>query len=59
MFVAKHIELSDNFKIRDEKAFKRITGRLLKLFFPNKEYSREELNKVADIALEFRQRVRD
>jgi len=57
--VGKHVELSENFKIRDEKSFKRITSALIKLLFPNKSFDRGELKLVADIALEFRQRVRD
>jgi len=57
--VGKHVELSENFKIRDEKSFKRITSALIKLLFPNKTFDRGELKLVADIALEFRQRVRD
>lgn len=57
--VGKHVELSENFKIRDEKGFKRITSALIKILFPNKSFSTSELKLVADVALEFRQRVRD
>jgi len=57
--VGKHVELSENFKIRDEKSFKRITSALIKLLFPSKSFNKNELKLVADIALELRQRVRD
>lgn len=57
--VDKHVELSDNFKIRDEKSFKRITSALIKLLFPDKSFSPDELKLVAGVALEFRQRIRD
>jgi len=57
--VGKYFELSDNFKIRGEKAFKRITSGLIKLLFPDRAFDKSELELVARIALEARQRVRD
>jgi len=57
--VSQHVEFSDNFKIRDEKSIKRIMSGLLKLLFPNKEFDKEDLKKIAEIALEYRQRIRD
>jgi len=57
--ISQHVELSDNFKIRDEKSLKRVTSGLLKLLFPNKEFDREELKRVVELALEYRQRIRD
>lgn len=57
--VGKHVELSENFKTRDEKSFKRLTSALIKLLFPNKSFDRSEFRLVADIALELRQRIRD
>jgi ATP-dependent Lon protease len=57
--VSQHFELSENFKIRDEKAFKRIMSALIKLLFPNKSFGKDELMQIADTALESRQRVRD
>ena len=57
--VSQHVELSDNFKIRDEKSFKRVAGGLLKLLFPNKQFDNNEHKVVIDMALEYRQRVRD
>ncbi|ABP51073.1 MULTISPECIES: BREX system Lon protease-like protein BrxL [Pyrobaculum] len=57
--VGRHVELSENFKIRDEKSFKRITSGLLKLLFPDKTFDKKELKTIAEFALEMRQRVRD
>ena len=57
--VSRHVELSENFKLRDEKGFKRILSALIKLLFPNKVFDRGELELVANLALEYRQRVRD
>ena len=59
LLVSQHVEFSDNFKIRDEKSIKRIMSGLLKLLFPNKEFDKEDLKKIAEIALEYRQRIRD
>ena len=57
--VPQHVELLDNCKIRDEKSFKRVAGGLLKLLFPNKQFDNNELKLVIDMALEYRQCVRD
>jgi ATP-dependent Lon protease len=57
--VSQHVELSDNFKIRDEKSMKRIASGLLKLLFPNKTFDKKELEMIVNIALEYRQRIRD
>jgi ATP-dependent Lon protease len=57
--VSQHVELSDNFKIRDEKGMKRIASGLLKLLFPNKTFDKKELEIIVNIALEYRQRIRD
>jgi ATP-dependent Lon protease len=57
--VSQHVELSDNFKIRDEKSVKRIASGLLKLLFPNKTFDKKELEMIVNIALEYRQRIRD
>ncbi len=59
LFVDKSIDFSENFKIRDEKSFKKISSALIKLLFPNKTYNEQELQLIANIALELRQRVRD
>jgi ATP-dependent Lon protease len=57
--VSQHVELSDNFKIRDEKSVKRIASGLLKLLFPNKTFDKKELEMIVNTALEYRQRIRD
>jgi ATP-dependent Lon protease len=57
--VSRHIELSDNFKIRDEKSVKRVVSGLIKLLFPDGSLNPAELRIVIDIAVEYRQRVRD
>jgi len=57
--VGKHVEFSSEFKIRDEKAFKRIMSGLIKLLFPDKQFDNSELRQVVELALEYRQRVRD
>ena len=49
----------DAFKIRDERSVKKIVSGLLKLLFPDKSFSREELRRVIEVAVEYRQRVRD
>ncbi len=57
--IGKYVELSENFKIRDEKSFKRIASALIKLLFLNKSFDKSELELIANIALEFRQSIRD
>jgi len=57
--VSKHIELSDNFKIRDEKSVKRVVSGLIKLLFPDGTFNTHELKTITDIAVDYRQRVRD
>jgi len=57
--VGKHVEFSSEFKIRDEKALKRIISGLVKLLFPDEQFDNSELKQVAELALEYRQRVRD
>jgi ATP-dependent Lon protease len=57
--VSQHFELSENFKIRDEKAFRRVMSALIKLLFPDESFNKDELLYIANTALEFRQRVRD
>jgi ATP-dependent Lon protease len=57
--ISQHVELSENFKIRDEKSVKKVASGLLKLLFPGEVFGREELKRVLEIALEYRQRIRD
>lgn len=53
------VDLSDNFTIRDEKAFKRVASGMLKLLFPDGNIDRRDLEYILNTVLEFRQRVRD
>ncbi|MFP3172718.1 MAG: BREX system Lon protease-like protein BrxL [Acidilobus sp.] len=48
--VGKHVEFSGEFKIRDEKALKRIMSGLIKLLFPDEQFDNSELRLVADLA---------
>jgi ATP-dependent Lon protease len=57
--VSKHLELSDNFKIRDEKSVKRLLSGLIKLLSPDGAFDTQELRTITEIAIEYRQRVRD
>ncbi|MFP3287849.1 MAG: BREX system Lon protease-like protein BrxL, partial [Acidilobus sp.] len=57
--VGNHVEFSGEFKIRDEKALKRIMSGLIKLLFPDGQFDNSELRQVAELALEYRQSVRD
>ena len=57
--IGQHVEFSDNFTIRDERAVKKIANGLLKLLFPHGEWDKSELNLVMDITLEYRQHVRE
>jgi ATP-dependent Lon protease len=57
--VSQHIEFSENFKIRDEKAFKKTFSGLFKLLFPDKSFDKSEIIKIINLPLEYRQRVRD
>lgn len=57
--IGQYVEFSDNFTIRDERAVKKIASGLLKLLFPHSEWDKSELSLVMDIALEYRQRVRE
>jgi ATP-dependent Lon protease len=57
--ISKHLELSENFKIRDERSVKKIASGLVKLLFPDKTFDTSELRRVVEVAVEYRQRVRD
>ena len=57
--ISKHLEFSENFKIRDEKSVKKITSGLIKILFPDESFNRDELKRIAELAVEYRQIVRD
>ncbi len=54
-----HIELGENFTIRDEKAVQKTVSGLTKLLFPHGEFDNSELRLVLDLALELRQYIVD
>jgi ATP-dependent Lon protease len=57
--ISKHLEFSENFKIRDEKSVKKITSGLVKILFPNKSFNKNELKRIVELAVEYRQIIRD
>jgi len=57
--ITRFIEFSENFTIRDERAVKKISSGLIKLLFPHGEWDTKEFNIIMDIAIEYRQRVRE
>ena len=48
--VGNHVEFSGEFKIRDERALKRIMSGLIKPLFPDEHFDNSELKRVADLA---------
>ena len=57
--IGRYVEFSDNFTIRDERAVKKIASGLAKLLIPHGEWDKHELSLILDIAVEYRQRIRD
>ena len=57
--ISKHLELSANATIRDEKAVKRLLSGFIKVLFPNLEFDNTELKAVTEFVVAMRQRVRD
>lgn len=57
--ISRHLEFSENFKIRDEKSVKKITSGLVKILFPDESFNRDELKRIVELAVEYRQIVRD
>ncbi|MEM2687252.1 MAG: BREX system Lon protease-like protein BrxL [Thermoproteota archaeon] len=60
--VEQEAEITGNYTIRDEKSIKRLAGALLKLLVPNATksgVSREEMRKVMEVAVEYRNQVRE
>ena len=53
------IELAGDYTIRDERGVLKLLSGLFKLLFPNGEYDRSELELIASVAVEARQRVAD
>jgi len=57
--VEQHFEFLGSYTIRDEKAIKKLLSGISKLIFPHGEFDKGELNTIANIAIELRQRVAD
>ena len=57
--VNDHLELVGNYTIRDEKAVKKLLSGIIKLVFPNEQFDTTELQEIANVAVELRQRVAD
>jgi ATP-dependent Lon protease len=57
--ISKHLEFSENFKIRDEKSLKKITSGLVKILFPDGGFNKNELKRIVELAVEYRQIIRD
>ena len=57
--ITRFIEFSENFTIRDERAVKKIASGLIKLLFPYGEWDNKEIKIIMDVAIEYRQRVRE
>jgi ATP-dependent Lon protease len=59
LLLSKHLEFSENFKIRDERSVKKIASGLVKILFPDKSFDKDELKRVIELAVEYRQMIRD
>ncbi|MEM1665379.1 MAG: BREX system Lon protease-like protein BrxL [Zestosphaera sp.] len=57
--VSKHVELSGNITIRDERAVKKMVSAYMKLLFSNLEFDKRELEVVVRHVVDLRQRVRE
>ena len=57
--ISRHLDFSENFKIRDEKSVKKITSGLVKILFPDESFNMDELKRIVELAVEYRQIVRD
>lgn len=55
----KHFRLGKNLNQRDTIAVRKIVGGLLKLVYPDGEFSKEELEEILAISLEMRRRVKE
>jgi len=55
--IDNHIELAENYTIRDEIAVRKTASGLIKLLFPNREFNLTELKQLFQIAVEMRQIV--
>ncbi|MGO4972012.1 protease Lon-related BREX system protein BrxL [[Clostridium] aminophilum] len=57
--IEKYFRLGKNLNQRDTIAVRKMVGGLIKLIYPNGEYTKEELEEILQIALEMRRRVKE
>ncbi len=57
--IEKYFRLGKNLNQRDTIAVRKMVGGLIKLVYPNGEYTKEELEEILQIALEMRRRVKE
>lgn len=57
--IEKYFHLGKNLNQRDTIAVRKIVGGLVKIVYPNGEYTKEELEEILQIALEMRRRVKE
>lgn len=55
----KFFHLGKNLNQRDTIAVRKMVGGFIKLLYPNKDYSKEQLEEILQIALEMRRRVKE
>jgi len=55
----KYFRLGKNLNQRDTIAVRKIVGGMIKLLYPNGEYTKEELEEILRFALEMRRRVKE
>ena len=57
--IDKYFHLGKNLNQRDTIAVRKIVGGLVKLIYPNGDYTKEELEEILQISLEMRRRVKE
>ena len=55
----KYFRLGKNLNQRDTIAVRKMVGGLIKLIYPDGEYTKEQLNEILDLSLEMRRRVKE
>lgn len=55
----KYFRLGNNLNQRDTIAVRKMVSGLVKLLYPNGEYSKEEIAEILEVALEMRRRVKE
>lgn len=57
--IEKYFRLGKNLNQRDTIAVRKMVGGLIKLLYPDREYSKEELEEILKFSLEMRRRVKE